>query len=110
MNFFLLHKTIILRTLGAIMLIVGISIQFWETPKKGLSANDKASARIARMEAKAKASGSSSQKSKEKDSSKFMDKMKSTQEKQMKYMTILVMVFGVGFLGYSFMPKKEEEV
>lgn len=110
MNILLRYKTIIIRSLGAIMLIVGFAVHFWETPKEGLSENDKAAARVARMESKVKSSGSGEKKSKEKDSSKFMDKMKSTQAKQMQYLTILAMVFGVGFLGYSFISKKEEEV
>lgn len=110
MDFFLKHKTVIMRSLGAIMLIVGFSIHFWETPKEGLSANDKAAARVARMEAKVRGgSGSGGKEVKEKDTSKFVDKMKSAQAQQAEYMTILAMVFGIGFLGYSFMPKKEED-
>ena len=109
MKFFLQYKTVIMRTLGAIMLIVGFTIHFWETPKKGLSENDKAAARVARMEAKVKGAGSGTKKSQEKDTSKFVEKMKSTQAQQMKYMTILAMIFGVAFLGYSFILKKEEE-
>jgi len=109
MEFFLKHKTVIARSLGAVMLIVGFSVHFWVTPKEGLSENDKASARVARMEAKVKGSGSSSSKStKKEDTSKFLEKLKNTQEKQMKYLTIIAMILGVGFLGYSFMPKKEE--
>ena len=108
MNFFLQHKTVIMRTLGAIMLVVGFAVHFWLTPQKGLSENDKAAARIARMEAQIKSTGSGTKKSQEKDTSKFMEKMKSTQEKQMQYMTIVAMIFGVGFLGYSFMPKKDK--
>ncbi len=99
---------VILRTLGAVMLIIGFVIHFWETPKKILSENDKAAARVARMEAKTEGTSSIAQKSQEKDTSKFVDKIKSTQAQQMKYMTVLAMLFGLGFLGYSFIPKKEE--
>ncbi len=110
MELFLKHKTVILRTLGALMLIIGFTIHFWETPKEGISENDKAAARVARMEAKVKGGGSSSAKqSTKKDDSKFLEKMKSQQAQQVQYMTILAMLFGVGFLGYSFMPKREEE-
>lgn len=108
MDLFLKHKTVIMRSLGAMMLLIGFAIHFWSTPKEGLSENDKAAARIARMEASAKGK-SSAQKAAKKDSSKFLDALKDTQAKQMQYMTILAMVFGVGFLGYSFMPKKEED-
>lgn len=108
MEFFLQYKTVIIRSLGIFMLIVGFGAHFWETPKQGLSANEKAAARVARMEAQVKGKSSSSQVSKEKDTSKFTDKMKSTQAKQMEYLTILGIVFGIGFLGYSFIPRKEE--
>lgn len=109
MELFLKYQTIILRSLGAFMLVVGFAVHFWETPKKGLSENDKAAARVARMEAKVKGSSSSSKQSQEKDTSKFIEKMKSQQAQQMQYATILAMLFGLGFLAYSFMPKKEQE-
>lgn len=109
MDFFLKHKKVITRSLGAVMLIVGFSIHFWVTPKEGLSENDKAAARVARIEAKVKGSGSSSNKPAKQDTSKFLEKLKNTQEKQKQYLTIIAMILGVVFLGYSFMPKKEED-
>jgi hypothetical protein len=109
MNFFLKNKTVIIRSLGAVMLIVGFAIHFWVTPKEGLSENEKAAARVDRMEAKVKGSGSTSSKPAKEDTSKFLEKLKNTQEKQMQYLTIIAMILGVGFLGYSFMPKKEED-
>ena len=108
MELFLKYKVVIMRSVGAMMLVIGFAVHFWTTPKEGLSANDKASARVARMEASAKGKSSSSSKSSQKDDSKFLDKLKDTQAKQVQYMSILVMVFGVGFLGYSFLPAKEE--
>ena len=107
MEFFLKHQVLIMRSLGAIMLIIGFAIHFWVTPKEGLSQNDMAAARVARMEASAKEKSLSQGASKEKDTSKFMDTMKDTQAKQIKYMTIVVRIFGVGFLGYSFMPSSK---
>ena len=107
MDFILKYKVVIARSLGALMLVVGFAVHFWVTPKEGLSANEKAAARIARMEASSKGKSTSSLKS-EKESSKFLDAMKDTQEKQMQYMTIIVMILGIGFLGYSFMPKKKD--
>ena len=96
--------------MGALMLVVGFAIHFWVTPKEGLSSNDKAAARIERMEASASTKGSATSKSssRQKDTSKLLDRLKNSQAKQMKYLTILAMVFGVGFLGYSFMPKKKD--
>lgn len=109
MEFFLKHKKAITRSLGAVMLIVGFAIHFWVTPKDGLSENDKAAARVARMEAKVKGSGSSSSQPAKQDTSKFLEKLKNTQEKQVQYLTIIAMILGVGFLGYSFTPKKDED-
>ena len=106
MEFFLKHQLVILRSLGALMLLIGFAVHFWVTPKEGLSENDKAAARVARMEAGAKEKRLSQGASKEKDASKFVDTMKDTQAKQLQYMTIMIMVLGLGFLGYSFMPKK----
>lgn len=106
MEFFLKHRLVIMRSLGAIMLLIGFAVHFWVTPKEGLSENDKAAARVARMEASAKEKTLSKAGSQQNDTSKFMDKIKNAQAKQLQYMTIIVMVLGVGFLGYSFMPKK----
>ena len=108
MGFFLQHKAVILRIVGSLMLVIGFAIHFWVTPKEGLSENDKAAARVARMEAQVKGSSSKSSKSSKQDTSKFLEELKSTQAKQMQYMTILAMLFGVGFLGYSFISKKED--
>ena len=102
------YKVIIMRSLGALMLIIGFAVHFWLTPQKGLSENDKAIARVARMEASIKGKAQDTKVSNKKDNSKFLEKLKETQTKQMQYMTILVMVFGVGFLGYSFIPKKRK--
>jgi len=109
MDFFLKHKIVILRTVGAIMLVVGFAAHFWVTPKEVISQNDRAAANVARMEAKARGGSSSKPSSPaKKDDSKYLDVLKNTQEKQMEYLTIIAMIFGVAFLGYSFMPKKEE--
>ena len=108
MDFFLKYKTVIMRSLGALMLVIGFAVHFWATPKEGISANDIAAANIARMEAKVAGQSSSQSKSSKKDDSKFLDELKDTQAKQLQYLTIIVMILGVGFLGYSFMPKREE--
>jgi len=109
MEFFLKHKIIILRTIGALMLVVGFAAHFWVTPKKVISENDRAAANIARMEAKAKGTSSKPSKSTKKDDSKYLETMKNTQEKQMQYLTIIAMVLGVGSLGYSFVRKEEDK-
>ena len=98
-----------MRSLGVLMLVVGFAVHFWATPKEGISANDRAAANISRMEAKVAGQSSSQSKASKKDDSKFLDELKDTQAKQLQYLTIVAMILGVGFLGYSFMPKGEED-
>jgi hypothetical protein len=87
LEFSLKHKTIILRSAGAFMLLIGFVAYFWITPKEGISANALAAANVARMEAKV--AGSSSRKSGEtKSDAKFLEKLKETQANQLKYLTI----------------------
>ena len=89
------------------MLLVGFVVHFWVTPKEGFTKNEIAAANVARMEAKV-SGGSGSSMKQAKSSSKFLKELKNTQAKQMKYLTILAMVLGLGFLGYSFVRKEEE--
>lgn len=108
MEFFLKHKTVIVRSVGVVMLLIGFVAFFWATPKEGISANEIAAANVARMEAKISGSSSSQTKASPSDS-KFLEKLKETQANQLKYLTIAMMIFGVGFLGYSFIKKEEPE-
>ena len=110
MDFFLKYKTVILRTAGALMLVVGFAVHFWVTPKEGFTKSELAAANVARMEAKVRGGSSKSAKSAKKNDSKYLDELKNTQEKQMRYLTIIAMVLGVGFLGYSFVKKEEPAV
>jgi len=89
------------------MLVVGFTIYFWVTPKVGISANDLASARLARMEASVSGRGSS--KSGKQETPKYKKLFENTQKKQMEYFTILVMVIGGASLGYSFIKKKKPD-
>ena len=109
MEFFLKHKIVILRSVGALMLVVGFAIHFWTVPQKGLSANEKAAANIARMESKMAPKGSGSNKTSKKNDASFLKELKKTQAKQLQYLTIIAMILGVGSLGYTFLPKKEEK-
>jgi len=108
MNFFNNHKTVIFRTLGALMLVIGFAAHFWTTPKEVLTQNERAAANIARMEAKVAGGSSSAKQSAKKDDAKFMSKMKDTQAKQLRFLTIIAMILGVGFLGYSFVKPKRD--
>ncbi len=108
MEFFYKYKTIILRVLGTLLLVGGFIAMFWKTPDKGVSEEDRAAQRVARMEASVLKKGASNINQKEeKPKSIFMEKMKETQEKQIKYLLILTIIFGIGFLGYSFIKKDE---
>jgi len=108
MEYFLKHQQTILRTVGVLFLLLGFIIHFWVVPQKGLSQNERAAANLARMEASVTGSSSKTLKKKS-DTSKFLKKLKDTQEKQMEYITIFVMLLGAGSLGYSFIKKRDEE-
>lgn len=98
----------IFRSVGGFMLLLGFIAYFWVTPKEGVSANVLAAANVARMEAKV-AGVSSTQSSVKPSDSKFVDTFRETREKQLKYLTIIIMIFGAGFLAYSFLKKEEPE-
>ena len=104
MKFFLKHQKIILRSLGALLLLVGFVIHFWFVPQKGVSQNDLAAARVARMEASIHIKGAGSNK---KDTSGYSKALKETHKKQMEYLTIFMIIIGIGSLGYSFIPKRD---
>lgn len=106
MDYIVNNKTLIMRVLGGLMLLGSLSVYFWSVPPKGLSENEKAMARIARIEASTTIKSSKSLQSKKKDDSKFLSKLKDKQAKQLQYLSIVIMLFGTGFLAYSFMPKK----
>ena len=111
MEFFKKHKTLILRTAGVFMLLIGFVVHFWVTPKEGFTESEIAAANVARMEAiVAKGSGGGSKKTQEKDTSKYLEEFKNTRAKQMQYLTIIAMLMGVGFLGYSFIKKDKAQV
>lgn len=103
MEFFDRYKTVILRTVGSLMLLVGFAVHFWTVPQEGVSANDRAAANVARMEAKV--AGKSTTTQEKENDSKFLQELKNTQAKQLEYLTIIAMLFGIGFLGYSFIKK-----
>ncbi len=99
------HQKIILRVTGGLMLLVGFVIHFWSTPKEGFTKDALAAANVARMEASVSGhSAASSRVTKQNDKPLFSE-FKSAQKKQMEYLTILAMVLGVGFLGYSFIKR-----
>ena len=110
MEFLKKNKILIFRSAGILMFLISFIVHFWVTPKEVLTKNAVAAANIARMEANVASKGSGSSKSAKKNNSKFLEELKNTQAKQMQYLTIIVMILGVGFLGYSFIRKKEPEI
>ena len=106
MEFFLKYKRVLFRVFGAVMLLIAFVVHFWQTPKEGISEAQLAAQNIARMEASVASSSSKTTQAKP-DASKFIEELKSAQEKQMQYITIFIMMFGVGFLRYSFLRPKD---
>jgi hypothetical protein len=107
-EFFLKYQKKIFRILGVILFVVGFAVNFWFMPQKALSQNELAEANIARMEASIHGSGTKSQKAKP-DTSHFSKALKETRAAQMKYLTMIAMVMGALFLGYSFLKKEEDK-
>lgn len=106
---FIKYKIVIFRTAGSIMLLVGFALFFWITPKEVMSENEIAAANVARMEASVLGSSSGAKKASKPETAKFVEELKNAQKKQVQYLTILTMVFGVGFLAYSFLSKPKND-
>jgi len=109
LEFFIKNQKIILRSLGALLLVVGFVINFWVTPQKAVSINAIAEANLARMEASVKGVAGSQKRVKKADPTHISKALKATRARQMRYMTIIAMVLGALFLGYSFLKKEEGE-
>ena len=102
---FLQYKIVILRTVGSLFFIVAFVIFFWTTPKEGVSENEIAARNVARMEAHIVGSVASQAKAKP-SHVPLIHAYKETQAKQMRYFLIILMMVGIGFLGYSFVKPK----
>lgn len=101
------YKKPLIRSVGALLLLIGFVIHFWVAPKEGLSDLDIAAANVARMEASVAGKSTSAQ-SKTPSTAPFFEEFKNTREKQMKYFTILAMALGGIFLLYSFFQKGDD--
>ncbi len=108
MEFFFKYKIVILRSIGAFLLILGFVVHFWAMPKTvAVSANDIAAANVARMEASISGHKKSTKTTKP-NMSHFSKSLASKQQKQLEYLTIFAMIFGVLFLAYSFLKKEND--
>jgi uncharacterized protein YjeT (DUF2065 family) len=109
-EFFFKHQKVILRSVGVFLLVLGLTLFFWAAPQKVMSENEKAAANLARMEASVSGGSSSSSNTQQSSNhSTISAAMVETQKKQLRMLMIMVMVFGAGFLGYSFLKKEEKE-
>jgi hypothetical protein len=97
------HKKIILRLFGSLILLVGFALHFWDNTNDVISHDELAAMNVARMEASV--AGKSSGKSTQPPS--LMKEYLQTRQKHFTYLTILVMILGAGFLGYSFIKKEK---
>ncbi|QOY51677.1 hypothetical protein [Candidatus Sulfurimonas baltica] len=104
------YKILILRSLGVLMLMIGFIVHFWSAPKEGYTQNEIAAANVARMEAHVRGSAGNSKNPKKSSSAKILEELKNTQAKQREYLTIIAMIFGIGFLGYSFIKRENDSV
>ncbi len=105
MEFFKKNQVIIFRSFGGLMFVIAFVMFFWTTPKEGLSENEKAARNVARMEARMSGSSSSATKSTKPSHAPIMQSYKDTQAKQVRYLLIISMILGAGFLGYSFVRR-----
>lgn len=104
------HKLVLLRTSGALFLLIGFVVHFWLSPKQGYTEVEIAAANVARMEASMAPSYTQSQHAKKNTGAMFAEEYKQTREEQVRYLTIFTMLLGVGFLIYSFVRKEETEL
>ncbi len=91
------------------MLLVGFVVHFWMTPEKGLTKSELAAANVARMEASVSGNAASSAQVQKSSGTHIMKAFEEQQRKQMQYFTIIVMILGVGALGYSFIKKEDSQ-
>ncbi len=106
-EWFYVNQIMVSRFTGALLLVVGLGAFFWaNSNESGVSvAEQRAAERVARMEARvsgASSAGVSEQESK----ANYRDVYSEHSKEQMKLMLIMIMLLGVGSLGYSFIKKK----
>lgn len=99
------HKLLLIRTTGTLFLLIGFVVHFWLNPKQGYSESAIAAANVARMEASVAPKNVQTQHAKKNTGALFAEEYKQTREEQVRYLTILAMIFGAGFLIYSFIKK-----
>ena len=98
------NKKLASKITGINFLIMALVVLFWSQPKEGMSANERAAANLARMEAHVQGSSKQTTSS----ANHFRQSHEKHQEKQVRIFLILMVLFGVVFLGYGFIKKEDK--
>lgn len=93
--------------LGIVLLVVSVGILFWDNSGSASVEEERAAANIARMEARAQARMNGQPMPKEEKKPYFMQQYKEKQEQQLRYALIIMILVGVGFVGYGYFTKEE---
>lgn len=97
------NKKLALKVTGVNFLLMAVVLLFWAQPKAGMTANEKAAANLSRMEAQVKGKSV-------KPASSAQDVRQAHEEYQKGQVQIflaLMVLCGVGFLGYGFLKKED---
>lgn len=95
--------------LGILLLVVSVAMLFWDNSGSATAEEERAAANVARMEARAKARMNGQPLPKEEPKPIFHERLKKRQEEQLRYALILMVIFGVGFVGYGYFRKEEKK-
>lgn len=94
------NQKVLTLVLGSIMLIIGITMMFWDMRGDTVSDEERRAAEnVARMEARM--SGAQNAQVQPDDKALLSHKFKAHHEQQLRYAVILLILGGAGFMGYS---------
>ena len=103
------HQQKLSMGIGIMMLLIGTAMLFWDNRGNAVSDEERIAAeRVARYEARMQAQMTGTV---EPEKPLFSTKFQERQEEQLRYAVILLIIGGIGFMGYSFyrrMKEKEE--
>lgn len=99
------HQKQLSLAAGALMLLLGSALLFWDNRGETVSEASLAAANVARMEARMQAQTSGAKAAPEQ--SIFSTAYREQQGQQLRYTVIVLMIAGVGFLLYGFLKKEE---
>ena len=101
------HQRKLSMGVGVLLIVVSAAWLFWDMSRSAVSDEEaKAALNVARMEARM--SGTSAATQKAPDKPLFMDVYKAKQKEQLKYTIIIMMIAGIGFVGYSLVRRKKD--